>query len=75
MEIPQKYYDPKTFEPLLCPWCECDNLGEVVTDTIDYTPCEKDIICTNCERVVSAWAYGHYDIEAFINVDKGKKYD
>lgn len=73
MEIPQKYYDPKTFEPLGCYHCGCMKLREVVTDTIDYTPCEKNVVCTNCERVVSAWAYGHYDIEAFINVDENEK--
>ena len=62
IETPNRYpqYNDKD-EPTSCIYCGGTKFRENVIGTIDYTVCEKEIICTNCEEVVSFWAYGSYD--------------
>lgn len=44
-----------------CPCCHGENLIENVIDTINYTVCEKEIVCGECNERVNYWAYGSYD--------------
>lgn len=32
-----------------------------ITDRIDYTPCEAEYVCSDCNYVGVIWAYGNYD--------------
>ena len=44
-----------------CPDCGHNIFYEIVSDFIDYTICEKKILCKRCNSIVNYWSYGYYD--------------
>ncbi len=47
--------------PLRCEACSYWKLDDIVTDRIDYTPCEVKIVCPKCNNECGYWAYGHWE--------------
>lgn len=47
--------------PRPCSACGSRDFEDVVTDRIDYTPCEVETRCKGCGSVHLFWAYGSFD--------------
>ena len=58
--IIRSYYDKDRY-PKKCPVCDCELITSRVVDKIDYTICEEEYYCKDCEAPVAYWAYGAFD--------------
>lgn len=57
------YYNER-FEPLRCTSCDSWHMTDheqIVTDSIDWYPCEYYVRCKLCGNNMGHWAYGHFE--------------
>lgn len=48
--------------PLKCFNCDCEKLKDNITDSTEQGIMEYAKVCTNCNKVVGCWAYGHWQL-------------
>lgn len=57
----EHYYEDCS--PKKCKYCGCEDIKEIVTDTINYMACEIGLRCMACDERIGWWGYGNYEID------------
>ena len=55
-------YIDKSGYPLKCKHCGSTDLEHITVDRIDYTVCEKKVVCNRCKQLTGYWAYGYWEV-------------